>query len=238
METTKGVVVKKYGKWAGAAVAGIILVAGSAPLSAQVMVQSPVRFGIAGGATLPVNDDFKDISKTGWHAGALLDIGLPLVPIGFRIDAMWNQLAEKELGSGLSIKNRIINGTANATYSFGSVSPTKFYLIGGVGVYNLKTEVEGVVPPVLNDVRTQDDWRGSRVIARQVSAPPSQVNALSQADFSVDNSDSRTKFGINGGVGLRFQLTGFATFIEARWHSIFTEGANVQMVPISVGFTF
>ena len=94
------------------AVVGVILAAGSAPLSAQVMVTRPVRFGIAGGATLPVSD-LKDVSKTGWHAGALLDVGIPLFPLGFRVDAMWNQLGKKDFGD-YSLKHRIIDGTANA----------------------------------------------------------------------------------------------------------------------------
>jgi hypothetical protein len=208
---------------------GIILAAGSAPLSAQVIVSRPVRFGLAGGATVPVSD-MSDVSKTGWHAGALLDIGVPLFPLGFRIDAMWNQLGKKDTPFG-TVKNRIIDGTANAVYSFGAMSPTKFYLIGGVGVYNMKTEVEGSAL-ALGDLSAQQASHGTPGISRQI-APPSF-----QTIEGGDASNSQTKFGLNAGAGLRFQLTGFSTFIEARWHTIFTNGSNAQMVPISVGFTF
>lgn len=211
------------------AVVGVILAAGSAPLSAQVMVTRPVRFGIAGGATLPVSD-LKDVSKTGWHAGALLDVGIPLFPLGFRVDAMWNQLGKKDFGD-YSLKHRIIDGTANAVYTFGAMAPTKFYLIGGVGVYNVKTELEGS-PPVAFAVADRDARTSAQGISRQIAPPSRQILGGS------DNSDTETKFGLNAGLGLRFQLTGFSTFVEARWHTIFTEGNNAQMIPISVGITF
>ena len=211
------------------AVAGLIFAAGSAPLSAQVVVSRPVRFGVMGGATVPVSD-MSDISKTGWNAGALLEAGVPLFPWGLRIDAMWNQLGKKDTEFG-SVKNRIIDGTVNATYSFGGLSTTKFYLIGGLGVYNLKTEIEsdgqGLTP-----LSAQGVQRAAPGISRQIAPPSLQV-----VDFGND-SNSQTKFGLNAGAGLRFQLTGFSTFIEARWHTIFTEGRNAQMVPITVGITF
>ena len=102
---------------------------------------------------------------------------------------------------------RIIDGTANVVYTFGAALPTKFYLIGGAGVYN-----------------------------ERFKDPGSDVSA------------SGTKFGLNGGVGLKFQLTGFSTFIEARYHNVFhgtavgggnNSGAkSLQFVPISVGITF
>jgi hypothetical protein len=214
------------------AIAGAILAAGSLPLSAQVVVTRPVRFGIAGGATVPVSD-ISDFSKTGWHAGALLEAGVPLFPWGLRIDAMWNQLGEKETDFG-TVKNRIIDGTINATYSFGGLSTTKFYLIGGLGVYNMKTEVENppVFTPDADAASPYEARRADQRIAGQIAPPARQV-----VDFG-DTENTQTKFGLNAGAGLRFQLTGFSTFIEARWHTIFTEGNNSQMVPISVGITF
>ena len=101
---------------------------------------------------------------------------------------------------------RIIDGTANVVYTFGAALPTKFYLIGGVGVYN-----------------------------ERFSDPNSDIHA------------DGTKFGFNGGVGFKFQLTGFATFIEARYHNVINGSAvgvddsnakSLQFVPVSVGITF
>jgi opacity protein-like surface antigen len=188
-----------------AAVLGLVLSATGASLSAQAIVSSPVRFGIMGGATVPLSD-FKNTQKTGWNAGALVSIGVPRVPVSFRIDGQWQQLDHK---SGVidATNIRIIDGTANVVYTFGAALPTKFYLIGGLGVYNERA-------------KSQD----------------------------VDVSQSATKFGLNAGVGFKFQLTGFATFVEARYHNVIhgTEigdtgsgnAKSLQFVPISVGITF
>jgi len=59
------------------------------------------------------------------------------------------------------------------------------------------------------------------------------------ADFGgVDISDSQTKFGLNFGGGFTFNLSGFETFVEARYHSVFTEESNTSFIPISFGFKF
>ncbi len=53
-----------------------------------------------------------------------------------------------------------------------------------------------------------------------------------------DESLDTTRFGINGGAGLRFRLTGLSTFLEARYHHIFTEGRASQMIPLTFGIMF
>jgi len=54
----------------------------------------------------------------------------------------------------------------------------------------------------------------------------------------VDVSTTDTKFGINVGGGFTFNLSGFETFVEARFHSVFTEGSNWNFIPLSFGFRF
>ncbi|MEX2154794.1 MAG: outer membrane beta-barrel protein [Gemmatimonadaceae bacterium] len=51
-------------------------------------------------------------------------------------------------------------------------------------------------------------------------------------------ADAETDFGFNIGAGLNIPLTGFGTFIEARYHHIPVEGGSVKFVPISVGIKF
>ena len=109
-----------------AAVLGLIISAAAAPVSAQAIVSSPVRFGIMGGATVPLSD-LSDFNKTGWNAGALVTIGVPLVPVSFRIDGQWQQMDHKS-GVPFPADLRIIDGTANVVYTFGAALPTKFYL--------------------------------------------------------------------------------------------------------------
>ena len=54
----------------------------------------------------------------------------------------------------------------------------------------------------------------------------------------IDIDDTETDFGFNLGAGLSLPLTGFSTFIEARWHSINTEGESSQYIPIVFGIRF
>ena len=54
----------------------------------------------------------------------------------------------------------------------------------------------------------------------------------------VDISTTDTKFGINVGGGFTFNLSGFETFVEARFHSVFTENSNTNFIPLSFGFRF
>jgi opacity protein-like surface antigen len=198
-----------------AAVLGLIISAAAAPVSAQAIVSSPVRFGIMGGATIPLSD-LSDEAKTGWNAGALVTIGVPLVPVSFRIDGQWHQMKGKS-SSAIPTDFRVIDGTANVVYTFGAALPTKFYLIGGAGVYNERAKSQDAIcDPVTLECRVL--------------------------------KGSSTKFGLNAGVGFKFQLTGFATFIEARYHNVIHGSAigdadtsnakSLQFLPISVGITF
>jgi opacity protein-like surface antigen len=52
------------------------------------------------------------------------------------------------------------------------------------------------------------------------------------------DSSSDTKFGLNGGIGIRIPLAGFTTNIEARYHTVFTEDTNANFIPLSVSITF
>jgi opacity protein-like surface antigen len=59
------------------------------------------------------------------------------------------------------------------------------------------------------------------------------------AEFGgIDISDTQTKFGLNVGGGFTFNLSGFETFVEARFHSVFTEESNTNFIPLSFGFKF
>ncbi|HZI51857.1 MAG TPA: outer membrane beta-barrel protein [Terriglobia bacterium] len=53
-----------------------------------------------------------------------------------------------------------------------------------------------------------------------------------------DDPDMETDFGVNGGIGASFPLSGFNTFIEARLHHIFTENRSTQFIPVTFGISF
>jgi hypothetical protein len=190
---------------------GLTLGATAGALRSQVAV-SPIHFGVIGGTTIPVGD-FRNFANTGWNAGVLLTVSVPLVPISFRIDGQWQQLSGRVMHASDGEPDdqtnfRLIDGTANAVYTFGSVLPVKFYLIGGGGVYY---------------GRARDD--------------------------AFPHTESATKFGVNGGAGVKLQLIGFAAFVEARYHYIVhgeellshvggSGSGGLSIVPISAGIVF
>jgi hypothetical protein len=51
------------------------------------------------------------------------------------------------------------------------------------------------------------------------------------------DTDAENNFGVNGGIGAAFPLSGFNTFIEARFHHIFSEDGSTQFVPVTFGIS-
>ena len=52
------------------------------------------------------------------------------------------------------------------------------------------------------------------------------------------DGNSESDFGVNGGIGASFQLSGFNTFIEARYHHVFTDVNATQFIPVTFGISF
>ncbi|HUR94536.1 MAG TPA: outer membrane beta-barrel protein [Gemmatimonadales bacterium] len=122
------------------------LLASASPLRAQ-----GAEFSLGGGVGLPLSD-FDDFSKTGWHGLAAVSFVPTGWPVGIQVDGQFHQfkLDEDVVGSD-DLKNRFLLGTANLVYKFKTSEDSKFrpYLIGGGGVYNVKTtgqdDVGGVI---------------------------------------------------------------------------------------------
>lgn len=68
------------------------------------------------------------------------------------------------------------------------------------------------------------------------------IGGVGMYNFSVSgatiNPPSETKVGFNVGAGLNFPLTGFSTFLEARFHYISQSGSSVKFIPITFGLKF
>ncbi len=150
----------------------------------------PVSLGISAGAAIPISDLANDY-KTGYNGTVSLGFNSYGSPLGFRVDGMYNSLSAKDFVSLPDIK--ILGGTANIVYALPGVG-MRPYLIGGAGVYGLKSDVNG--------------------------------------------SSTITKFGLNGGVGASFPLSGFNTFVEARYHRVFSDNVATQFIPVTFGISF
>lgn len=63
-----------------------------------------------------------------------------------------------------------------------------------------------------------------------------------QTSGSIGNvsydSDSKTSLALQAGGGLEFQLSGFTTFIEAKFVNAFTENKSTNWVPVTFGIRF
>lgn len=131
--------------------AAVVAVAALAP-SAQAQVMNPIRFGISGGVSIPTSDpiDFSAYSlepKTGYNAAVHLGFQVPLFPVGLRADIGFNSFDGKESNEGdFGLPRRvdadIVSGTLNAVVQPTGVLVAKPYVIGGVGAYRVKTDVE------------------------------------------------------------------------------------------------
>lgn len=64
------------------------------------------------------------------------------------------------------------------------------------------------------------------------------IGGLGMYNGSCDGCTSSTDMGLNVGAGFNIPLTGFGTFIEARYHTVQTEGSSTNFVPISFGIRF
>jgi hypothetical protein len=54
----------------------------------------------------------------------------------------------------------------------------------------------------------------------------------------VEGSTTGSDGGIQGGLGLSFKLSGFNTFLEARYVNVFSEGNSTNYLPITFGVRF
>jgi opacity protein-like surface antigen len=111
-------------------------------LSASALHAQGVEFSLGGGVGVPLGDT-SDRDKTGWHGLAGLSFVPTGWPVGFQFDGQYHQfkLDDAVQPAGADLKDRLIFGTGNIVYKFKSseTSPVRPYLIGGGGVYNLKT---------------------------------------------------------------------------------------------------
>jgi opacity protein-like surface antigen len=167
--------------------------------ASAAQAQSPIRFGLAGGLSLP-QSDLGDAFESGFHGQVMLGFGMMALPVKLRADLSYHSLnVEGEGGIGFSSNDdlRVISGALNAIVGMGGIG-MKPYLTGGVGFYNSKF-----------------------------------------GDFDAEND-----FGLNGGVGLEFSLTGMSTFLEVRYVKVFVgddaEGTDFSfaLVPITFGIMF
>ena len=106
-------------------------------VSAPALRAQGVEFSLGGGIGIPLGS-FDDAAKMGWHGLAAVSFVPNGSPVGIQIDGQFQQYKLDVPGD---LKDRMLIGTGNLVYKFKSSEESRFrpYLIGGGGVYNLKT---------------------------------------------------------------------------------------------------
>jgi hypothetical protein len=106
-------------------------------LSASALHAQGVEFSLGGGIDLPLGD-FDDVAKLGFHGLAGVSIVPTNWPVGIQVDGNYSQFKLDRAGD---LKTKMLYGTANLVYKFKTSEESRFrpYLIGGGGVYNVKT---------------------------------------------------------------------------------------------------
>lgn len=114
-------------------------------VSTQSAAQKSYALGIGGGAAIPVGK-MSDTQKTGVNGLVSLALGGAELPIGIRIDGIYNELPRNErilpVGSPDTSSLRILGVLGNAVYAFSGTS-VKTYLIAGGGLYNTRFDADG-----------------------------------------------------------------------------------------------
>lgn len=175
-------------------VAVVLAVSTPALSRAQAPVtRSPVTVALMGGAALPMGD-MGDIGKLGFTIGGGVEFGASTLPFGLRAEIAYNRFGEESA----SFTDPDL-GTFSA-----EVRPS-----------NLNLNLNAVIAPTVPAAQ----------IRPYVIAGVGYYNSTIDVSFTsggttVDGSDDKGSFGLNGGGGVRFQFVGFSSFIEARYHHV------------------
>ena len=114
------------------AAAAVALTAGAATAA---HAQSPIKLGIAGGVALPVGDR-ADVNEAGYNGTVTLALNAPLIPVGLRVDGMFNRLNAKDDAPAPAAALDVSSVNANITYTLLPLPIARLYLIGGAGYYS------------------------------------------------------------------------------------------------------
>lgn len=104
----------------------------------HALAQKSYAVGIAGGAAIPTGK-FNDAYSTGYAINAFIALGVPDLPIGVRLDGIYNQFSGRTVGPVVNPDLRLMGVLGNLLYTFPSTT-AKPYLITGGGFYNSKVD--------------------------------------------------------------------------------------------------
>lgn len=173
----------------------VAAVAAASSMTAQaqsvVSATKPFSLGISGGASIPTGDfGGNNGVNTGYNVAGHVGLGVPALPVTFRGDVGYNSFGVKGVGG---TNATIWEFTANAVYSFPTVSPIRPYIIGGIGAYRpgVSTSSSG------SSYSASDGSKFGFNAGAGLTIPLTGFNAFVEARYHrFNNGDSN---GISGG---------------------------------------
>lgn len=187
-------------------------------LSNQVNAQSPIDFGIKGGlnfANLSSDDDLD--SRTGIHAGLVLDFSLPMLPIGVESGIYYSQKGAEFTENGITVTGKLdyIEVPVLAKISVGPPGPfSPHVLIGPYAAYNINAEFEASSGSAsfsedFSDETSDIDFGGIVGVGADFNLGVTKLNVsarysfgltdINDTDFDVDEEKHRV-FMISAGI--------------------------------------
>jgi hypothetical protein len=116
----------------------------SIALSAQAFAQRSFALGIGGGVAIPVGK-LRNTQNTGFNGIVSLALGASELPIGVRIDGIYNNFSHANVappGATSAADFRVAGILGNLIYAFPGTS-AKTYIVAGGGLYNTRLDVAG-----------------------------------------------------------------------------------------------
>ena len=162
---------------------------------------------------IPIESE-SDVYDVGWNAMLLIPINFGASPFGIRLDGAYSEINPKS--EAIAFANgdtRILDGTLDFVFGphLGAFQP---YLLGGVGIYDLRFRGEDVEGNhVFESATTRFGW-----------------NAGGGFAFRVGNSHTH--------VFVEARYTRISLGSEPFHGNFETEGAHFTLVPVNVGLIF
>lgn len=184
--------------------------------SARAQSLAPARttdFGLAAGVAFPQGDGLDGVN-TGFNLSGSLGIRPVNMPVGFRLEASYSRFG----ADGFTFADESGSISADGNLSF----------LAGTGNVVLAIPTASAIRPYVI---------GGLGIYRLTAHIDARLTG-GEGSGTFSQTESETKFGLNGGAGLEFPVRTVRAFVEARFHSVFTEGENSNFIPITFGVRF
>lgn len=132
--------------------------------------------------------------------------------------------------------NMGFNGTALLGFSAPSI-PLSFRAEGAINQFGFKQGVNGNARILSLTGNAAYSFPTSTPVKPYIIGGAGLYNT--KANISgLSSSSSNNKFGFNAGAGIKLPLSGFDTFLEARYNRISTDGGSTSFLPVTFGVMF